>query len=200
MPLPLTKKDLIPLTPERENAPTYLIGVPTLAGRAHYNRKMEEEGIPYISDSDLLDIVEEGVRETVNEAQHEELFALIASYRECRPEERTIELIRQLTDIEKQLRSVYPPYAEAIAARSYHMNIMPIIAAKCFLRGIENGVAFAAQGGFVTDECLESLPEADVRDIGWKAVALLSPSEAQIKNSDAPLQSVADPEILTAEK
>jgi len=195
MSLPLTKKDLIRFTPERENAPTYLIGVPSIAGRAAFNRRLDEEGISFINDSDLLDIVRAGVREVVAESQQEEILALIDEFEST----KTAELAIQVADIEKQLRRVYPPYTEAVAARSYHMTIMPVIAAKCFLRGIENGVAFKAQSGVVTDECLEQIAaEGDLDSIGWKAVGLFSPNESQIKNSDSPLQSTANPEILTA--
>lgn len=201
MSLPLTKKDLIRFTPERDNAPTYLLGVPTLAGRANFRRKIEEEGASFISDAALLDTLRDGVREHVTDNQKEEVLGLIDEFEACAPLEILPELISKIKDIEKQIRDVYPTYREAVAARGYYLSIMPLVAAKCFLRGIEGGdVKFQSKAGTVTDECMDALPEEDVKAIGWEAFQLLTPTAAQIKNSGSPLQSAANPEILTAEK
>lgn len=198
--LPLTTKDIIAFTPEREGAPTYSIGVPTMAGRATFRRKVEEAGAQFISDAALLEILRDGVREHVSEAQQGEALGIIDAFETSEDEAALVELSALVKDIERQIRAVYPPYIEATAARGYYLSITPLIATRCFLRGIEGGVKFESKAGTITDECLEKIPEADVKAIGWKACSLMTPTGTQIKNSESPLQSTANPETLTAEK
>jgi hypothetical protein len=72
------------------------------------------------------------------------------------------------------------------------------VAVRLFLKGIENVPTYQAKNGLVTDVCLESLPEDDIFQVGYKALSLLSPAENQIKNSDSPLPLASAPETLAA--
>ncbi len=200
--LPLTKKDIISFTPSsyenKSKAPVYLIGIPTLAGRANYRRKLKEEGLSYLTDEALLAVLRDGVTIAVEDHQQPEILAIIDEFESA--EEKPEELVKKIQDIETQIQPIYPPYAKAVADREYYLSLMPIIAAQCFLQGIENGVKYEARNGLVTESCLESIPENDLIAIGWKAVSVLSPSKEQEKNSASPLLSPSEAAISAAGK
>jgi hypothetical protein len=200
MNLPLTKKDTISFTPDSyadtPNPPIYHIGVATIAGRADFRRKIREEGITYPDDTLLLNTLREGVKTVVSNDQQPEIIELIDIF-EC-SEKKDAELIAKIEDIERQITNAYPPYATLCAARDYFSSISPIIAVRCFLKGITNGAKYTTKNGIISDETLEAIPENDLLQIGYKAIALQSVSKEQAKNSGSPSQSVADPETLTA--
>jgi hypothetical protein len=110
------------------------------------------------------------------------------------------ELARDLAEIETAMRRHHPPYAALEAERAYWLSVAPIVASRHFLRGWEGVAArFERRHGLMPEDLLAEIPDAHVEAIGWEAIALMSPSRAQAKNSASPSPSPSDPATSPAE-
>lgn len=199
--LPISTKELHRFTPKScegmDRPPVYLLAVPTLAGRGEYRRQMALAGAANPPQEVLLRHLADAVRGVVAEDQRADLLALIA--RAQAAEELDPDDAQRLTDLERQLLPFHPPLAAAVADRLYHNELLPLVACKCFLRGVENvPVPFETAGGRVTDDTLAALDQNHLHEAGWAAFALMFVPRGQEKNSERPSPSPSAPATSAA--
>ena len=81
------------------------------------------------------------------------------------------------------LLRAHPAVAHILSLRTVFLETAPLLASAAALRGWERvDVPFRRVSGVVPDEVLEALPEADVRAIGARAMALFNVSREQAGN------------------
>jgi hypothetical protein len=184
-----------------ESPPVYVITAPTLMQRAAFRRDVAAAGARYPGQDEMFRALREGIRAAVEEdAQPALLEKLDAAEAAGSGLAEDAELARDLAEIETAMRRHHPPYAALEAERAYWLSIAPIVAARHFLRGWEGVEApFRRQNGLVPEDLLAQLPDATVEAIGWEAIALMSPSRVQAKNSASPSPSPSDPATSPAE-
>jgi hypothetical protein len=184
--LPLTSKELIRFIPSYydlndQTAPTYLIGAPTIAGRASFRRSLTSEGLRYPDDKEMVEALKIGIEEVVEEAQQPELLKIIAKYQAAT--KPSTKLQNDMFEIEKTIGASSPTYANLSAERGYYLSMAPLLATRQFLKGIENSqVEYNAKSGMVNIETLDNIPEVHIIEIGWKVISLMSISAEQRKN------------------
>lgn len=204
--LPISATDRVRFTPPGyegvEKPPVYIIEVPDLKGKARFDRRMQEEGCNFPTDAQMRKALEDGIRAVVEESQQQELLDLTDRYwAACAEGEIPEGLAEQFRDMAGQLESVVPEMSKLSAARSYWMDMLPIVACECFLKGVENvDVRFRLTGNMVSPETLRALDQAHVVAIGWKAQVLMVLTPEQRKNSASPLQSPTSQQPTTAAK
>lgn len=200
--IPLSAKDQLPFTPV-EGGPTYQLAVPTMLSRAAFRRDVQAAGARYVQDTDMLEILRDGVRAVVEESGQGPLLDLIDNYEALRGEPDKLaadpELLKDLGEIEQAVSKHYAPYAEAEADRGHWLAVAPIVAFRHFVRGWEGlDVTFEARGGRVTEACLAQVPENDILMVGYHCMTLMHPTQAQAKNSESRSPSPSDRETSTA--
>lgn len=201
--IPTSAKEQLPFTPV-EGGATYQIAVPTLLQRAAYRRDVQASGARYASDADLLALLREGVREVVEESGQGALLDLIDNYEAVAQDREALAqdeaLGRDIAELEETIGRHYPPYAQAMADRGHWLAVAPIVAFQHFVRGWDGLEApCEMKGGKVTDRCLEQVPENDILAVGYKAMALLHPTQDQAKNSPSRSPSPSGREISKAD-
>ena len=184
-----------------EGPPVYIIAAPTLMQRAAFRRDVAAAGARYPGQDELFRALRDGVRVAVEEeAQPALLESLDAAEAAGAGLAEDAELARDLAAIESAMRRHHPPYAALEAERTYWLSVAPIVAARHFLRGWEGVAArFERRNGLVPEEVLAGISDAHVEAIGWEAIALMSPSRAQAKNSASPSPSPSDQPTSPAE-
>jgi hypothetical protein len=182
---------------------TYLIQIPDRVWKLRYARAMKAEGGIVWSKADLLAsaralLAEAEIQDAdrVNEIldRYENLTA------ETPEEERDI-VLADWQALARVLHGAGGDFAARYADNSFWFELSPLIAARCFLIGIE-GQAPLKRGpdGLVPDEALtEHVKDEDhMQLIGFRALALFTPSEAEAKNSESPQPSLSSPTTSTA--
>lgn len=191
-------------------APVYLIRPPSVMTRARWRREVGETGAPAIPPGreELTAVLRRGITEIVAEHQQPELLALADEYDaaftevqaqrekdDASPEarqaanDRLAAVSNRMGFLEGEIRGKYPPYAQALAARTFWFEVAPWVAARHFLCGWENvtvaglPVEFAQVNGLVPEALLEQLPPDHIADVGWRAIGLTSANRDDEKNS-----------------
>lgn len=200
--IPLSAKELLPFTPV-EGGTTYQLAVPTMMQRAAYRRDINATGARYVQDTDLLNLLREGIRAVVEEDAQPALQEIVDSYESVSQDpEKLAEdtgLLKDIADIENVISKHYPAYAEAQADRTYWLSVAPYVAFRHFVRGWEGSdVVYEARAGRVTEACMEQLTENDILIVGWKILGLMNPTQEQKKNSESRSPSPSDRETLPA--
>lgn len=141
------------------------------------------QGVPEVVASVQAVIEEHGEESDVAKAAVESLNAAI---------DRHSELTGRMDDLEGQMRRMFPPYSRKLGEQAFWMENAPLIAAQIFLNGGENTeVEIVRERGRVPVEVLDALPRNHVREIGWHAIRLMFPNEADAKNSARPSSSAS---------
>lgn len=177
-----------------ETPPVYLIGVPTVMGRAAWRRDVAAAGARYWTDELMLEALRYGIRLVVEAEQQPELLAIVDRYEEEKAAASEgasgATPNGDLVEIERAIRTHYPRYAEMEADRVFWLTVAPIKAAQHFLRGWENlATRFERKAGLVSEAALGGLPETHVMEIGFKAMNLMVPGKDQEKNFASPSPS-----------
>lgn len=102
------------------------------------------------------------------------------------------DLIGRMDDLEGQMRQLFPPYARKLGEQSFWMENAPLVAAQLFLKRAENiDVEIVRERGKVTAATMDALPVSHLREIGWYAIRLMFPTQADAKNFARPSSSAA---------
>lgn len=197
--LPLSTRHPVRYTPEscrdEPAAPVYLVAVASVFGRAEFNALLVEHGLVSPSDDEARAALIDGIKAVVEEGQQQDLIDVIEQVAEHDGGPLPDHLDKLYDQIDRQVRPHYRPYGRLVAARTRFFSLMPILACRFFLRGVENadfGLEF--RGGQLTDESLDRLPEGHAEAVGWKAWSLMSLLREQEKNSESPSPSPDTPE------
>ncbi len=199
--LPLSAQETVRFIPSKypegdPAAPVYLLGVPTLLGRAVFQRAVTAQGARYVGDAELLEAARGDVRTLVVESQEAELLALLDAWESCQATGGTPDepLRQKMTALQDTLAQQAGRYTQALADRVYFSTVAPLLAAQLFLKGLEHApMPLPRRGGLVTEEALAALPHEELLEVGWKALALLFLTKEQEKNSPSPSSSRATP-------
>lgn len=189
MTLPLSARERIRFTPataaDAPAPPVYLIQVPSVLGRAQWQRAVAGLGARYWTDAEMLEALRDGIAaldEPARAAERLDLVDRVASLRDS-GDPAVAELARPLTALERAVRRADPAYAAMLADREFWMVAAPFLAARRFLAGWEGlSLAFARDDDGVPTALMEGLPEGHALAIGWRAIAAMTPSEGQAKN------------------
>lgn len=187
MTLPLSARETVRYVPRDhlgdDVPPTFLLAVPTVLARAQWRREVAAAGARYPSDEVLIEALKAGIGRVVEASQQEELLALVEEWAATEPSERPADLGRRLTEIERAVRLHDLRYARLEADRFYWLAVAPLKAFQLFVIGWENlDLAYEKVNGQVSEASLAALPEALVTEVGFHAIALMSPTEGQEKN------------------
>lgn len=204
--IPLTRRDPVRFTPEelrgQPGAPVYLIGVPTIAGRAALNRAMAENGAKYWLPGAFC----AEARKVIEDAKPDNLSEVVGVIEEVEAlpdvESASEELARKWELIIGSLRRYAPTIAAMEADNGFWMQMAPYIYAAHFLLGWENVAVEYRRGADrrVLPEVIEQLPAEHVWEIFREINRLMRPSQDQEKNSASPSSSQPGPATSAAEK
>lgn len=198
--LPISAREPVRFTPDHyrsedgavpAGAPVYLIAVPTLRGKAEFNRACVAAGLVTHDRTAMIATLREGVAAQIEEDQAGPLLDMLDRIETAGagseagdaggPDPRDLE---DFVILQNDMRRHWPRYAAMVADGVHYQQMAPVIAAQIFLAGWEGIEApFRRQSGQVGEELLGLLPEEDVIAIGIRALALFAPSEAEAKNS-----------------
>lgn len=208
-------KDTLRFTPPsyagRDDAPVYLLAVPTIRSRAAFRRELQAEGVVFSDDDTVFQALRDAVGRQFDPDTNVDLQRVFDRFVQARRDAReaaenkpspvegaepvpeTAEeaeqrqnleaLARQMADLEQEMRRADPAYARVLADNAHYTTIVPLLAAQMFLRGWEGlDAKFMRRGDRATDECLMKVPENDLLQVGWHVMGLFQVSEAQAKN------------------
>lgn len=212
MPPPISTKDLIRFTPDnwkdKDDAPVFLIKVPTVREKIGFEAQMELEGLRYPQNLELYTALREAIKDQVIDEEQPALLAIIdeaeAVSEEGGDAQPDADLLERVEEINKALRQFYRPLGQVHAERRRYLGMVWYLRAQMFLMGIEgkNPPAFERRGGVLTDKCIEAIEErygiGTIVQIGIRTIPVMTPDEDERKNSELLEPSPADPEISTA--
>ncbi len=187
MALPVSPAVLHRFTPPRDEGvavPTYLLKVPSLIERAAFRRDMQASGARYTPDAEILAHLRDGlaVFNPANRADLEDALTALEAAAET-GEAAAPETLALVSDLETVLRQHYPPYAAALAERSFALEVQRVIACRHFLRGVEGAdFTLTATGPLLPDAEIAKVPEDDRLFIAAEIFRLTQPTETQEKN------------------
>jgi len=173
----------------------YLVAPLAFRERQAFRADLAREGGLYPPPAQMLDALRAAVREA-SPCNADELLAIIDTA-EAAPDDAAVQV--QLGSIEAACATV-PVYGGLLAARQRYLGTLPWIAARHALRGWEgDGLPpFRRARGLVPDDLLDTLPQADIEAIGWRASNLMQPGKDAEGNSGAPSPSPETPAPTTA--
>ena len=192
--LPISAKEPLRFTPDRyrnqegaipDDAPVYLIAVPTLRGKAEFNRACVAAGLVTHDRAAIIATLREGVAEQIEADQAGPLVDMLdrieAADADNPADERDL---RDFGVLHEDMRRHWPRFAAMVADGVHYQQMAPVIAAQIFLAGWEGiETPFRRRHGAVEENLLGVLPDEDVIAVGMKALELFAPSEEQAKNS-----------------
>jgi hypothetical protein len=168
--------------------PAWLIRVPTRRDRIEFECALIEDGLRFDSDREFLRVMRDGIRAVVEEGQAGELLAMVDEL-EAIPLPRSDvpqDLLEAVDLVARTLRERYQRFAKAEASRARYLALAPIAAAAMFLVGRDGEKPLRRQGtgprSVVAAEEIEKIPDTDLALIGWKAIALMRPTETELGN------------------
>lgn len=191
-PLPVSPAEAFrytpPTYPEGQDGPVYLLKVGSLTERAAFRRELLALGADYPGDAALYAEMRRCV-EALEPENAADLLALI-DRAENEPKDGgdvATALLdaerRSVAELERILVQNFPAYADLVARRSFYMEVLPIVAARMFLLGVEEaGFSLTRRGPVMPDTELRKVPPADLEFIGYRIHALLFPQRDQEKN------------------
>jgi len=86
-----------------------------------------------------------------------------------------------LGQVEEVLEQLWPNYAQMVERRMRWRLLAPPIAVTMFVIGWQNGPDGGDRKG-LDDAARSLIPPEELAEVGWRAVDLMSPTEAQAKN------------------
>jgi hypothetical protein len=199
MALPISPRDPVAFTPfsydGKDNPPVYLVSPATRRQRIAFRRALTAAGARYPSDLALMAALREGIAALLPAAELGPLLALIDGAEAITKAGEILDPAARanLEEIERAVAESDPRYRALLADRSAWLEIAPLTAASMFLVGRAGEAPLPRRGGIVPDEVLEALPEADIDAIGFKALALMSPTKDEEKNSASPASPPPSP-------
>jgi hypothetical protein len=199
--LPLSTRDLVRFTPPdregQDDAPVYLLAVPTYRDVIKWRHAVRAEGAQYPGDGEMLSCLRAAVTALVSADEQGSWFETLDQYEAAT--EKTDDLNKELNGIADSLKAYWPEISQLIAARGFYLELAPLIAAQMFLRGWENvAPKFERRGGLVPEALLDKIGRSDAALIGFRAIALMEPTETQSKNSASPSRSASSPPAIAA--
>ena len=161
-------------------------------------RDLAALGASYPADEHMFALLRNGIRALVAADEQAQWLEFVDQY-EALPDERP-RMAERMQFLEAELRRRYPPYAQALADRSFWLAVSPIVAARRFLRGWENvSLPFRrSEEGLVPESLIDALPEDHVRAIGGRAMELMYVDAEAEKNSASPSPSGGGQQISPA--
>lgn len=220
---PVSTKDLVRFTPdrlkEREDAPVFLLKVPTMRDNIAFTTALLEEGLVYPSDVEYVAVLRAAIAECVSDDEQADLLQIIDEYeaaeeagreavrtgQELEPAEDRVDLYRRVDEITTTLRPHYPPLARLIAARSNLTQMMPLVRVRMFLAGLEGEGAppLGKKFGRLTDATLDRVEghygSGTVAAISNRILELTTPTVEEKKTLASPAPLPPAPETSTEE-
>jgi hypothetical protein len=205
---PLSTKAVDRFTPPalegQAGAPVYLIAIPSLSGKARYRKAMSAAGVR-IWDRDAMIAA---ARESIERCQPEnaadlleicDRFAALDEQSAAADPEAASEVHDHWRQLALTLQDAGGDFAAKAADNEFWWAMAPLQAARCFLIGREDQPALPrGMDALVPEEALQDIPEEDVAAIGWRALALMKPTEQDVKNSASPQPSPSGQKPSTA--
>lgn len=202
--LPLTGRDQIRFTPRdkegQPDAPVYLIGVPTVMGRARYRQALVEEGLRFHARGAFCAAAREWL-EQIRPANLDDLRGVVDDFEAAQQQaqsgegEIAPEILQRWSELVELLTGQSPRAARMAADNQLYLTMAPYLAAAQFLMGWEHiDLPYRREAdGKVALDLLGQLPEQDIGAIWLKILDVLEPSAAQRKNSASPSSSGDSP-------
>ena len=204
-----TKEPLRFVPPDQAERPedeqvAYHILPPSVYSAPKLNRAVKSQGARLVTMVDILDALDEGLRALLPEdAQAETLatrLATVEDYRRWLMSEDKKERLRAILDQDHAVHGLfrivsrhYPKLSDLSADMDWYWDVLGIEAARLQVSNWENltgpdGEAVPCKRGLegLTDASLQAIPERHLKAIGLYVHGLLSPSEAEAKNSESP--------------
>jgi hypothetical protein len=202
--LPISSRETVPYTPESRcdgegkplpGAPVYLVKVASLIERAQWRRDVAALGARYPGNDEIYRALRQAVAAAGpgNEAALLEALDRLEAAGAVAEDDPDLALANRAADV---LRPVCPPLAELFAQRAFWAEVAPLQAARRFLRGwsVDGAERELPQSlGLIREDALARLPPGHADAVGWKAISLMRPTEAQEKNSASPSGSATSP-------
>jgi hypothetical protein len=207
---PVSTKELVRFTPEsmkaREDAPVFLLKVPTLRDKIALDACLAIEGVRYPSNAELAQALREGVAEHVIDGDQPTLLEILDEFEAASEEGKLIgtDLAERIEQIAKALRPYHRPLGRIEAERGRFLATAMLVRAEMFLVGIEgeNAPKIEKRSGRLTEACQEAIDErygnGTLFAIGARTVDVTTPTEDERKNSGSPEPLPPDPATSTA--
>lgn len=165
--------------------PRYLLAVPTMQGRAAYNRDLAGAGADFPGDDEFLKIMAETVRTLMDKDEAAPVIDAIERVRADRGDEAAKAMVERAQTI----LVPHDPHLQALRARrAYWFEMAPLLAARRWLMGAitgegENLLVRRGLDGMATEEALrEHFPDVDITACGWHALTLTNMDRPTAKN------------------
>ncbi len=185
-----------------ETPRAYILAVPGLMERAAWRRDLNAAGARYYDDQALLRALQKQIAVALDEddPERERLVGLIEDFIAAPAGTAPEEMRAEIDQVELVIRGASVEYASMLAARAHWLDVAPIMACRHFLRAQENpDKVFRRRHGLIDDAELVAIPEAEMLEVGFRIIGLMTPSKAQEKNSAPPSLSPAAPTTSPAE-
>ena len=204
--LPISTKDLVPFTPdglkEREDAPVFLLKVPSLREKIAIDFEIAAAGVRYPSNTEYAAALRAAVLEHVIYDDQPQLLQFIEEFDSAAIEGSTAEeeVNERIEEIARALRPVDPPLGRVQGERVRFLETAFLVRAEMFLMGIEglDAPPVERRSGKLTERCMESIERrygmGTIQLIGGQVASLANPTADERKNSPPPAASPADPE------
>lgn len=165
--------------------PCYLLAVPTMQGRAAYNRDLAGAGADFPGDDEFLKTIAETARSLMDPAEAEPVLDAIERVRSDRGDEPAKAMVERAQTI----LIPHDPHLQALRARrAYWFEMAPLLAARRWLMGAvigdgDNLMVRRGLDGLATEDALrEHFPDADITACGWHALGLTNMDRPTAKN------------------
>jgi hypothetical protein len=198
--LPTSTKAPDRLTPDGAEE-TYLIEIPNAVSKARYRRAMTAAGVRIWTKIAMVG----SARATIDQASPDnakewiDICDRFERLDEKTPQAEAEAITKEWTDLSRILHGAGGDFAARVADNEFWFEMAPRIAARCFLLGTEGATLKRNPNGMISDETLDSsVKEGHIPEIGWRALALFSPTEAEAKNFASPQPSPSGPASSTA--
>lgn len=175
--------------------PVYILAVPDLLQRAGFRREVRRTGADYPGEAALY----KALRADLTVLAPANLDTLLQLVDEVEAATRggpaaPPEALEMLEGAMGVARALGGRFAAVEADRGFWMSVAPLIACRMFLLGWENRQSpFQRTGGRTADQCLRTLPEADLTAVGNKIMSLMTVGEETAGNSASPSPSHSGP-------
>ena len=209
---PITTKELVRFTPdhmkEQEDAPVFLLKVPTVREKIAFESAMEYEGLRYPQDMELYAVLRDEIKLQVVDHEQPGLLEILDEAEGIAGQGETLstELAEKVEQINRTLRQHSRMLGQLYADRRRYLGMVWLLRAQMFLVGIEGGgdnvPAIERKNGYLTDACIDAIEDrfgnGTITAIGQRTVLMMMPDEGERKNSESLEPSPADPETSTA--
>lgn len=188
-----SRRDLVDFVPDGSPR-SYVLAPLTFRERQAYLADLTREGGAYPPRGQLI----AALRAAVQEIAPDNAGSLLAEIDAADSAPDDVIAQARIAAIEATAAEV-PAYAALIAARVRYLGMLPWVAARHALRGWEGpGLPpFRRDRGAVPPDLLDTLPDAEIEAIGWRASGLMNPTGSAEGNSEAPSPSPETPAPTT---